>query len=495
MTSYTQNNTHHFATRRNSTSSPYTIPARPRSNSITTSPYNIPERVQSNHNNQPVNGGGSHSYNPRFAYSPLNPLPNGSVTNNGNNVNNTNNNIAPAGPPSLSGTASAPPQATSVANGHPHRHSYSHGSGTQNGAHNSFKNSDKVPLLSREFVVRRISEGETGRVKQELKCEACGKGYKHISSLAKHLWEHTAEWNYTKKLLISKHQQVQLLEAASILVSMNENDKKKNGLSKDENEDRATPKPIGIAAATSNSGSGVTGASNGPLSPGQNSRFLQSPPQYNGNNSFNGASSSKQAFPASYYGNSLNMNIHPHSHRGSSSIPPESYINNGNNVIGNSGHGNPHDELMSPSKRFSFTNGQRPSVAQLTRPGSDAASNGGFLDTPVNANHLQPEYINAYRNGNENGNGFLKHSHHDNSSNNLAVVDDDDEEEEEAAAAAEQEEKAKKAAAQNEKLENNGVDKSELGDVNDHNKHSNGNRSESAEEEYEADEGVFGELE
>lgn len=70
--------------------------------------------------------------------------------------------------------------------------------------------------------MRRISEGESGRVKHELKCEACGKGYKHISSLAKHLWEHTAEWNYTKKLLILKHQQVQLLEAASILVSMNE---------------------------------------------------------------------------------------------------------------------------------------------------------------------------------------------------------------------------------------------------------------------------------
>lgn len=79
------------------------------------------------------------------------------------------------------------------------------------------------PILSREFVVRRISEGETGRLKEQLKCEACGKGYKHISSLAKHLWEHTPEWNVTKKLLISKHQLVQLLEAASILVGMNEN--------------------------------------------------------------------------------------------------------------------------------------------------------------------------------------------------------------------------------------------------------------------------------
>lgn len=34
-------------------------------------------------------------------------------------------------------------------------------------------------------------------------------------------WEHTPEWQYTSKLLISKHQQVQLLEAASVLVAMN----------------------------------------------------------------------------------------------------------------------------------------------------------------------------------------------------------------------------------------------------------------------------------
>lgn len=79
-----------------------------------------------------------------------------------------------------------------------------------------------VTYLSRRFVARRISEGETGRLKEELKCQACGKGYKHITSLAKHLWEHTPEWNVTSKLSISKHQQVKLLEAASILVSMNE---------------------------------------------------------------------------------------------------------------------------------------------------------------------------------------------------------------------------------------------------------------------------------
>ncbi|KAI4148827.1 MAG: hypothetical protein LQ341_001480 [Variospora aurantia] len=35
-------------------------------------------------------------------------------------------------------------------------------------------------------------------------------------------WEHRPEWSYTSKLLISKHQQVQLLEAASVLVGMNQ---------------------------------------------------------------------------------------------------------------------------------------------------------------------------------------------------------------------------------------------------------------------------------
>jgi len=35
-------------------------------------------------------------------------------------------------------------------------------------------------------------------------------------------WEHTPQWSVTSKLLISKHQQVQLLEAASVLVTMNQ---------------------------------------------------------------------------------------------------------------------------------------------------------------------------------------------------------------------------------------------------------------------------------
>ncbi|KAI0128852.1 hypothetical protein BJ170DRAFT_732544 [Xylariales sp. AK1849] len=113
--------------------------------------------------------------------------------------------------------------------------------------------------------VRRASDGQPltkdGKKsnRTELRCDKCGKGYKHSSCLTKHFrcvkgqgpsggpsptrevlgtidgerifvdallvrWEHTPEWSYTSKLLISKHQQVQLLEAASVLVQMN-NDK------------------------------------------------------------------------------------------------------------------------------------------------------------------------------------------------------------------------------------------------------------------------------
>ena len=48
----------------------------------------------------------------------------------------------------------------------------------------------------------------------------------HLSSLTDKSisWEHTPEWQVTSKLLISKHQQVQLLEAASVLMGMNNKD-------------------------------------------------------------------------------------------------------------------------------------------------------------------------------------------------------------------------------------------------------------------------------
>ncbi|KAH6897263.1 hypothetical protein B0T10DRAFT_557089 [Thelonectria olida] len=86
---------------------------------------------------------------------------------------------------------------------------------------------DEGAIKFQKARTRRASDGQSlakegkksNRV--EVRCDKCGKGYKHSSCLTKHLWEHTPEWNLTSKLLISKHQQVQLLEAASVLVAMN----------------------------------------------------------------------------------------------------------------------------------------------------------------------------------------------------------------------------------------------------------------------------------
>ncbi|KAI8341178.1 hypothetical protein BC941DRAFT_202082 [Chlamydoabsidia padenii] len=54
------------------------------------------------------------------------------------------------------------------------------------------------------------------------RCDDCGKVYKHPSCLTKHRWEHSEEWELTSKLPLTKHQQVQMLEAAAILVSMDQ---------------------------------------------------------------------------------------------------------------------------------------------------------------------------------------------------------------------------------------------------------------------------------
>ncbi|KAF9577162.1 hypothetical protein BGW38_007808, partial [Lunasporangiospora selenospora] len=54
------------------------------------------------------------------------------------------------------------------------------------------------------------------------KCLDCGKTYKHPSCLAKHRWEHSIYWKPSTKFLFSKHQQVQMMEAASTLLGLDE---------------------------------------------------------------------------------------------------------------------------------------------------------------------------------------------------------------------------------------------------------------------------------
>lgn len=109
---------------------------------------------------------------------------------------------------------------TSLGHANDHLHSQIHAHSFNPKSHSRMSQSG--PSGARSYAVRRISEGESGRIRPQLNCEACGKGYKHVLSLAKHLWEHTPEWKMTKKFVMSKHQQVQLLEAASILVGMND---------------------------------------------------------------------------------------------------------------------------------------------------------------------------------------------------------------------------------------------------------------------------------
>ncbi|KAF9004555.1 hypothetical protein BDQ17DRAFT_398346 [Cyathus striatus] len=63
-----------------------------------------------------------------------------------------------------------------------------------------------------------ISNGRHGKKRgMDHKCESCSKIYRHPSCLIKHRWEHTPHWREASKFVLSKHQQVQLLEAAAIL--------------------------------------------------------------------------------------------------------------------------------------------------------------------------------------------------------------------------------------------------------------------------------------
>eukprot|EP00842_Homolaphlyctis_polyrhiza_P002935 jgi/Hompol1/3642/HPOL_000274-RA len=75
--------------------------------------------------------------------------------------------------------------------------------------------------LSRSPITKPSSDGLATSAPSHARgfvCDTCGKKYKHGTCLSKHRWEHTDQWKATSKLSISKHQQVQLLEAASVLV-------------------------------------------------------------------------------------------------------------------------------------------------------------------------------------------------------------------------------------------------------------------------------------
>lgn len=78
------------------------------------------------------------------------------------------------------------------------------------GSDGSRPRSHSSPLLS------TISHDASSRSFDRFVCNLCQKRYRHINCLNKHKWEHSAFWNDCAQ--VSKHQQVQMLEAASILV-------------------------------------------------------------------------------------------------------------------------------------------------------------------------------------------------------------------------------------------------------------------------------------
>ncbi|KAJ3396706.1 hypothetical protein HDU92_002072 [Lobulomyces angularis] len=57
-------------------------------------------------------------------------------------------------------------------------------------------------------------------VSNDYRCSVCLKIYKHPYSLQKHSWEHTEHWSEAAKCASTKHGQVQVLEAASLLVML-----------------------------------------------------------------------------------------------------------------------------------------------------------------------------------------------------------------------------------------------------------------------------------
>lgn len=77
--------------------------------------------------------------------------------------------------------------------------------------------SQSVPAPATVQVRPIIIDNKTKKRGMDYKCESCSKVYRHPSCLIKHRWEHTPHWREASKFVLSKHQQVQLLEAAAIL--------------------------------------------------------------------------------------------------------------------------------------------------------------------------------------------------------------------------------------------------------------------------------------
>ncbi len=92
-----------------------------------------------------------------------------------------------------------------------------------NGGADGVAKRDRRASVSSTGTMVDDEDGKGGKHEQLHRCESCAKVYRHPSCLIKHRWEHTVYWKEASKFLMSKHQQVQLLEAAAILVGMDAN--------------------------------------------------------------------------------------------------------------------------------------------------------------------------------------------------------------------------------------------------------------------------------
>lgn len=79
---------------------------------------------------------------------------------------------------------------------------------------------DYTPPSAMGAMGNRKSRNYQISKKDEFICPECGKKYKHPYALSKHSWEHTNHWKTTSEWNYSKHEQVQILEAASVLMRL-----------------------------------------------------------------------------------------------------------------------------------------------------------------------------------------------------------------------------------------------------------------------------------
>ena len=109
------------------------------------------------------------------------------------------------------------------------------GSSSSSGGHSDGEaqqvpGSAMVPAMDGHVDILSVDSDEDGKPTKAggelptVRCPECGKCYRHSSGLHKHEWEHHELWNLTKTMCLSKHQQVQLLEAAKVLLALHESD-------------------------------------------------------------------------------------------------------------------------------------------------------------------------------------------------------------------------------------------------------------------------------